>query len=81
MLPYLFDEPAEHVIEKSFETLCRYVGGEEAVQSAHKEAAETPSKILDQKRHEAAPSWEERDSKRQQVTSGWFGFGRKDKEE
>ncbi|KAH8690860.1 mitochondrial 18 KDa protein-domain-containing protein [Talaromyces proteolyticus] len=32
LLPYLFDQPVEHAVEWSFQTLCRAVGGPEAVQ-------------------------------------------------
>lgn len=32
LLPYLFDEPVEHAVDWSFKSLCRAVGGEQAVQ-------------------------------------------------
>ncbi|OKL62505.1 hypothetical protein UA08_02760 [Talaromyces atroroseus] len=104
MLPSLFDEPVEHAVDWSFETLCRYIGGEQTVQSpppARELPAEktTPlSKILalqdQKKRHEDrkgdSSSWEEfqEDRKRQKEerksaggSVGWFGFGKKEKEE
>ncbi|QKX54843.1 uncharacterized protein TRUGW13939_01932 [Talaromyces rugulosus] len=33
LLPYLFDEPVEHVVDWSFHNLCRAIGGEQAIQS------------------------------------------------
>jgi mitochondrial fission process protein 1 len=101
MLPYLFDEPVEHVVDWSFATLCRYIGGEQAVQSPPPPRElpadkTTPlSKILalqEQKKHHednkgGSPSWEEYQEiqkpqkEERKLTGGWFGFGKKDKEE
>lgn len=97
MLPYLFDEPVEHVVDWSFATLCRVVEGEQAVTPAPPSrelpaTQTTPlSKVLalqeQKKRHEggdvaATSSKEHRtDSRSSTGVSGWFGFGKKEKDE
>jgi fission process protein 1 len=103
MLPYLFDEPVEHVVEWSFATLCRAIEGPKAVTpsppSRELPADQTTplSKVLalqeQKKRHEGGssdPSWDEYKADRQREradqksnggVSGWFGFGKKEKDE
>lgn len=62
LLPYLFDEPVEHVVDWSFENLCRAIGGEQAIQlptppkelpAEHTTPLSSVLKLQDQKqRHE-----------------------------
>lgn len=96
MLPYLFDEPVEHVVEWSFATLCRAIEGPQAV-TPSPPSRELPtdqttplSKVLalqeQKKRREGGssdPSWDEykADRKSNGGVSGWFGFGKKEKDE
>lgn len=112
LLPYAFDDPVEHAVEWSFRTLCRGIGGEEAVTPALPRS-ETPAdketplssllKLQSQKKRleeEASEgkrdpplSWEEykeekrrarEQRKREREASGiagWFGFGKKEKDE
>ncbi|KKA22120.1 hypothetical protein T310_3860 [Rasamsonia emersonii CBS 393.64] len=111
LLPYAFDEPVEQAVEWSFHTLCRGIGGEEAVTPALP-PSETPAnkemplssllKLQSQKKRLEEPSEEKRDTpltweeykeekrrareqrKKEREASGiggWFGFGKKEKDE
>lgn len=107
MLPYLFDKPVEHAVEWSFRTLCRQIGGEEAVTAPPPSKSPTDKatplssilKLKSQKKRleegegKQPSSWEEykeekqreREQRKKERESsgkgGWFGFGKKEKDE